>query len=244
MSRLEDSLIPDPNTTYDESHTVIATLSNTTDTNQFCNTYNHNNKYNGLKLGNIINIYYDGSYTRWYIAGFDVEYNKVASDGKSYDNGYGIALIPEINIGESQWNTTDTVSGGYLNSYINKTTLVNVANNLKTVLGNHLVNRKVLLSSSVSGNNANNYTWTTAYCTLMSIGQMTGTFAQNRNKYDDGEANYKLPLFDYMEYKTGSDFWLRGIYYSDRACTANGSGGISASFARYTNSVRPLIYIR
>ena len=79
---------------------------------------------------------------------------------------------------------------------------------------------------------------------------MTGTFASNRNKYDDGEANYKLPLFDNMEYKTGSYFWSRGVwgYYGDRygycgAWIVNTDGSIGYCVTS-TGGVRPLIYIR
>ena len=94
----------------------------------------------------------------------------------------------------------------------------------------------------------NAYTWTTAYATLMSIGQMTGNFAANTNKYDDGEANYKLPIFDSKDFKTGSSFWSRGVWgrsggdyyawyvYSDR--------GVNGYDVYFTFGVRPLIYLR
>ena len=93
------------------------------------------------------------------------------------------------------------------------TTLPTVVTKLKTVLDTHVVNRNVLLSSSVDRTGSTAYTWTTADATLMSVGQMTGTFASHNNKYDDGEANYKLPLFNYENYKPGFDsyFWMRGV---------------------------------
>ena len=96
---------------------------------------------------------------------------------------------------------------------------------------------------------SNAYTWTSAYATLMSIGQMTGTFAANRNKYDDGEANYKLPIFNFMEFRTGSYFWSRGVWghggnshYYDWCVTSDGS--INYDNADNLHGVRPLIYLR
>ena len=95
--------------------------------------------------------------------------------------------------------------------------------------------------------NSSAYAWTKCYGTLMSIGQMTGTFASNRNKYDDGEANYKLPLFDNMEYKNGSFFWTRGVWgyiYGHDAWTVCFDGSIANYNVASSYAVRPLIYIR
>lgn len=105
------------------------------------------------------------------------------------------------------------------------------------------MNRNVLLSSTVKSGNSTAYTWTTADATLMSIGQMTGTFASHSNKYDDGEANYRLPLFYYEEFKIGSIFWSRGV---GMGCTwyIIDDGGISRNDSNFSYGVRPLIYLR
>ena len=243
---------PNPNNRYDENHSIMATLSSTTDTNQFCNTYNHNNKYGNLKLGQIISIYYSGSYIRWYIAGFDVESNKIASDGKSYDNGYGIALVPETAFSTSEWNDSN-VRVSYMTSTMHTVTLPKISNDLKTVLGSHLINRNVLVGSNTNDSATTAYRWTTTYATLMSIGQMTGNFAYNHTKYDDGEANYKLPLFDYMNYDSKQFFYSRNYYGKDHNSNYYGAYGINPggniSYGLFRNlgtnrPVRPLIYIR
>ena len=97
MEEIENSIPDDsigiPNTLYDASEPIISTLSSVSDANIFCNKYNHNNGYNGLKLGQTI-VINDGMYDmRWQIAGFDLEYKKYASDGTIRDNGYGICLV-------------------------------------------------------------------------------------------------------------------------------------------------------
>ena len=97
----------------------------------------------------------------------------------------------------------------------------------------------------------NGYIWTTAYCTLMSVGQITGTFANNRNKYDDGEANYKLPLFNYETWNFDAWAWLRGLNgYSDNVIGNRYSlvyvlsrSGDSGCFCDDSLDLRPLIYI-
>ena len=243
----------DPNTRYESKD--LGTWSSTSDVDIFMAAYNHENNYTGLSLGNYVTIQ-DGTHNAvWEIAGFDMEHNQTAADGTTYDNGYGICMIPKtsITIGRNKdvWNTTDTTSGGYKSSYMHTTTLPTVVTNLKTVLGTHVVNRNVLLSSSVSKSNngmSNAYTWTTADATLMSVGQMSGTFASHSNRYDDGEANYKLPLFNYEDYyySDGTNvnmFWTRcidklGVY------TVTDRGLFKGSYPSNKSGLRPLIYLR
>ena len=165
-----------------------------------------------------------------------------------YDNGYGIALIPRTQLVTAVWNSNNTVVGGYKASTMHTATLPTVVTNLKKVLGSHIVTRNVLLSNSVdSSYYSNSYVWTTAEATLMSIGQMTGTFGSNSKIYDDGEAYYKLPIFESKEYKIGSDFWSRGVYgygRSNFAWYVYSDGSINIYSVSYTLGVRPLIYIR
>ena len=214
-----------PNDQYDNNHTVVATFNSISDVNNFCNTYNHANGYNGLKLGQRININtskwypypfnndYNDHDKSWYIAGFDMEYNHTASDGSIRNNGYGICLVPYNVMYSSstdiyiRWHDGSTI--GYRQPYILSTmhtsTMPSIASNLQTILGSHLVNRNVLLSSSVQhigdDKGSTGYTWTTAYCTLMSINQLIGYPPSIMcNKYDSGEANYHLPLYNFMNY--------------------------------------------
>lgn len=216
--------------------------------------FNHSTVYKDgnikLRVGNYVTIQ-DGTYNAiWEIAGFDMEHNQLAADGTVYDNGYGICMIPQTQVTTGQWNIGDTVTGAYKSSTMHNTHLPGIVTKLQNVLGSHLIARNVLLSSSVDSNyNSNNYTWTTAKATLMSIGQMTGTFAENWNKYDDGEANYKLPIFDSKDFKTGSDFWTRGVwgyanFYNYGAWCVYSDGKVEIYSVRASYGVRPLIYIR
>ena len=236
-----------PNTRYEVKN--LGTWSSIEDVNNFLDTCNYITGYYGASIGSYVTIN-DGTYNKeWVIAGFDMEHNRAASDGNIKDNGYGICLIPKTSLGNYVWDNGNTAYG-YNGSTINKTTLPTVANNLKKVLGDHLVLRNVLLSSARDSNyHASAYTWTTAYCTLMSAGQVTGTFASNRNKYDDGEANYKLPLFNYETWNFDVLAWLRGLYGIDNNYTYVYGISIYGGDPRYIHcnysyGLRPLIYIR
>ena len=242
----------DPNTRYES--VSLGTWSSVSDVDTFLSKYTHNNGYydfttgTKLKLGNYVTIQ-DGTYNAiWEIAGFDMEHNQTAADGTVYDNGYGICMIPKTQVTTGQWNTPGT-TGDYKSSYMHNTLLPDIVTKLKNVLGTHIVTRNVLLSSTVTGNNSSAYTWTTADATLMSIGQMTGTFASNNNKYDDGEANYKLPLFNYEAFKTASTFWSRGVYGVFGSIyrvwiVQDERNSIYINDIDGTCAVRPLIYLR
>ena len=129
-------------------------------------------------------------------------------------------------------------------------------NDLIKTLGSHLINRNVLLSNVVNPTTglSTSYIWTTSYVTLMSGCQLTGEIAKYSNKYDDGEANYKLPLFNYMNfYVTGmaGSYWTRGIagisggYYC-AYMTSMSSNSLDAARidSHGTYGARPMIYIR
>ena len=233
----------------------LGTWSSISDVDVFLSRFTHANDYKDgdveLALGNYVTIQ-DGTYNAiWEIAGFDMEYKQKSADGNIYDNGLGICMIPLTHVTTATWNNSNTVSGAYKSSTMHTTHLPTIVTNLQNVLGSHIVNRNVLLSSGVnSDSHSNVYTWTMAHATLMSIGQMTGTFAKNSNKYDDGEANYKLPIFDSKEYKTGYNFWSRGIWgipgTKYRIWFVNSTGGIVFNdiYIYGTCGVRPLIYLR
>ena len=178
-----------------------------------------------------------------------MEAGRAAADGTTYNNGYGICFVPRTQLTTAKWNS-NTLTGAYMSSTMHTTHLPNTVTKLQTILGSHLIQRNVLLSSSVdSSYHSNAYTWTTAYATLMSIGQMTGTFTANSNKYDDGEANYKLPVFNFTSFSTDSHFWSRGVWgYSGGGYCAwlvsSSDGSISNFSVGSARGVRPLIYLR
>ena len=260
LEEIEDSIPPidtsDPNDKL--PNRIVYTINSITDANQFCNTYNHDNNYNGLMIGNRIQIN-DGVYNKaWYIAGFDMEYNHRASDGTIKDNGYGICLIPEIYVINADYHNDSTQRIGYMQSTMHTSTLPTVANNLRNVLGNHLINRNVLLGSSMNENGkTTSYTWTNAYCTLMSEYQVSNRSIYS-TQYDTGEANYYLPIFLVFSYFSGYRYWIRS---TTRTTSTTGSpiykayavSNISIESQQMDRSVwnpsltlyaRPMIYIR
>ena len=240
-----------PNSRYESIS--LGTWSSVSDVDVFMSRFNRSNVYKDgdvkLSLGNYVTIK-DGTYNAvWEIAGFDMESNQKAADGTTFDNGYGICMIPQTRVTTATWNASNTLTGAYKSSTMHTTHLPGIVTKLQTILGSHIIQRNVLLSSSVDSNGYSNaYTWTTAYATLMSVGQMrSGGLGSYRNKYDDGEANYKLPLFNYEDFKTGSGFWSRGVWgyhYNSHAWYVDSDGSVDYHNVGVTFGVRPLIYLR
>lgn len=161
-------------------------------------------------------------------------------------------MIPKTQLTTAQWNTSKTLEGGYNASNMHTTVLPEVVTNLNNVLGSHIVNRNVLLSNGIDSSNSshsNGYTWTTADATLMSIRQMNGSYSQYTNQYDEGEANYKLPVFNYDTPSTRFNYWTRCIYgvgYGSavRIWFIYDSGDPGNASPNGSYGVRPMIYLR
>ena len=238
--------LDDPNKRYESKS--LGTWSSVSDVDTFLSQYTHENNYEGLSLGNYVTIR-DGTFNVvWEIAGFDMECCQIAADSTVYDNGYGICMIPKSYISSAYYHS-DNVPITYITSGIHGALSTTITNALKNVLVDHMVDRNVLLSSSLNSNYYSNaYTWTTVGPTLMSAGQCTGTFGNHSTKYDDGEANYKLPLFNYENYYNSYNFWLRGIYgsyFGNGAWYVGVNGSLTSKGYNSSNmKSRPLIYIR
>ena len=255
IEEIENNIPIENNNEFDFNFTVVYSIYSTANTNQFCNTYNHDNKYNGLKLGQCIQIY-DGMYNiPWMIAGFDCEADNIADDGNPNNNGYGICLIPRTTLLEAVWDDDNNNAVPYINSSIHNT-CGSVGNRLRNVLGNHLIKRNVLLSSKIntdSTGRSSAYTWTTSYCEILTTNQIIGRMDSGiGNRYDKGEANYKLPVYNEINFTKYSAndgafiYWIRerNSGYAYHTAARNGFGSISSSPVVFTQNLNPMIYIR
>ena len=227
----------------------------TADVDNFFTYFNHNFSYsndgNHLKLGMGI-VINDGTYNAtWDIAGFDLETSRQAFDGTTVDNGYGICLIPRTSLADSQmYNSGRTIPNGYLGCTTMQNKLKSIQTRLEAILGDHLVNRNVYLSTAANDSGSTGGKWTTAKLTLPSLCQING---DNYNKYDTGEANYKLPLFNYERFwLPDTSYWTRNLertFYIGstkyNCASAVMKGGYTWGYNLVTSyGVRPIIYVR
>ena len=208
--------------------------------------------FNDLYLGDYFKVQ-DGTYNvEWEIAGFDTYYQK----GDTAFTNHHIALIPKTNLLTSKMNDTNDTTGGYYNSYMHQSVIPTIDTNLATILGNHLLARRALLSNAMnkdltSGAGAGRmgsttgWDWYTVKSCLMSEVAVYGSKVFSSSFHDIGEDCERLPIFQFKGHSyTRQWFWLRAVASASLFASAGDNGhayDLGASNAG--GGVRPLICV-
>lgn len=162
--------------------------------------------------------------------------------------GYGFTTTAKM-------NETNTTTGGYLNSYMHQTVLPCYADSLKTVLNNHLLSHRTILSNAVNPSTpsmagagmtgaASGVGWATVELQLINEVQIYGTTVWSSSAYDVGVDNRQLPVFKFINpvHLGRKYFWLRSVVSSTNFAGCSGDGGDAYSYgASSVLFVRPLI---
>ena len=208
--------------------------------------------FNDLYLGDYFKVQ-DGTYNvEWEIAGFDTYYQK----GDTAFTNHHIALIPKTNLLTSKMNDTNDTTGGYYNSYMHQSVIPTIDTNLATILGNHLLARRALLSNAMnkdltSGAGAGwmgsttGWGWYTVKSCLMSEVAVYGSKVSSSSLYDIGEDCERLPIFQFKGHSyTRQWFWLRAVVSASYFAVSYYYG--LAAYVGASNAgggVRPLICV-
>ena len=208
--------------------------------------------FEDLYLGDYFRLQ-DGTYNvEWEIAGFDTYYQK----GDTTFTNHHIALIPKTNLLTSKMNDTNDTTGGYYNSYMHQSVIPTIDTNLATILGNHLLARRALLSNAMNKNLTSgagagwmgcttDWVWYTVKSCLMSEVAVYGSKVFSSSFHDIGEDCERLPIFQFKGHShTRQWFWLRAVasasHFASAAYTGNATYG-DASIA--DGGVRPIICV-
>ena len=208
--------------------------------------------FNDLYLGDYFKVQ-DGTYNvEWEIAGFDTYYQK----GDTAFTNHHIALIPKTNLLTSKMNNTNDTTGGYYNSYMHQSVIPTIDTNLATILGNHLLARRALLSNAMnkdltSGAGAGwmgsttEWGWYTVKSCLMSEVAVYGSKVFSSSFHDIGEDCERLPIFQFKGHSyTRQWFWLRAVASASSFASAHTNGTAAYDSAGIAaGGVRPLICV-
>ena len=208
--------------------------------------------FKDLYIGDYFKIQ-DGTYNvEWEIAGFDTYLHKGDSDFATHH----LALIPKTNLTTSKMNDTNDATGGYYNSYMHQRVIPTIDTNLATILGNHLLARRALLSNAMnkdltSGAGAGwmgsttGWDWYTVKSCLMSEVAVYGSKVSSSSIYDIGEDCERLPIFQFKGHSyTRQWFWLRAVASGSAFAGADGGGHPHSGYASFAGGgVHPLICV-
>lgn len=209
-------------------------------------------KFTDLYIGDQITIQ-DGTYNAvWLIAGFDTEYNK----GDTAFTTHHITLIPKTPLYNAAMNSTDTTTGGYKGSAMHTSEMPSLNTKLQNALGSHLLTHRVIVSNAVNTEAASGgmstwkgaasgWEWLDVKAVLPSEAQIYGGKVWGSSGFDTGEANQKLPIFNFINPVQFSRwyFWLRSVAGGANFCYCGGHGDAITGGASSSLGVRPLICV-
>jgi len=189
-------------------------------------------KFTDLYLGDYVTIN-DGTYNKdWEIVAFEHYLHK----GDAGFTDHHAVLMPKVNLTTSYMNSTNTTDGSYPGSYMYSTIIPRINTALETVLGEHLLSHRVLLSTAT-----NKWAWYTVKACLANEVEVYGSRIWGTS-YDSGTSCKKLPLFNFRGVSDNREsYWLRDVYSSTDFANVGNIGNASNGSASHVSGVRPLI---
>ena len=209
------------------------TFSSLSQVEEFLNNHQVSSEvFSDLMIGDNFILQTGGGSYRVHIAGFDTEYDK----GDTALATHHITCI--ANFGSSKMNSTDTTAGGYAGASVMQSFLDTKATDLRNICGSHLLQRRALLTNTVTSGRSSGWVWQSRKLTLMSETQVYGSI-QWANGFDTGEGYEKLPIFNELtplQLFGRTTIWLRGVYSTAAFCNCYHCSypdytGASASYA-------------
>lgn len=226
--------------------------------------------YNGLFLGDYFDITISTEYTtsevvRCILAHFD--YYWMTGD-TAFTKHHAVIVPKNCFTATAKMNETNTTEGGYFNSNMCQTVMSKYNTALDNVLGEHLLNRKELLTNTVNATTpsmagagitgaSTNWGWYNNSVCLMSEAQVYGTTVWSSSGYDAGVANRQLALFWHDPTAKvcklgGTDdasasnrywYWLRNVVSASNFAGVSHAGYSDCDGASSGVGVRPLFCI-
>lgn len=178
--------------------------------------------------------------TKFRIAGLDTYLNT----GDTAFTQHHAVIVPDENIGTNRMNSANVTTGGYVGSFMFASVLPMYDTHFSAKLNNHLLSHREILSNSVSGNQANGWTWTNVQINLMSEPEVYGS-SQWGKQYDVGVNYRQYPLFRMAPKYICNHVWCwtKAIAWTTSFAGISGIGYAGNSGASSELAVRPCFCI-
>lgn len=178
--------------------------------------------------------------TKFRIAGLDTYLNT----GDTAFTAHHAVIVPDGVIGSNRMNGTNVTTGGYVGSFMFTSVLPVYNAHFDTKFNNHLLLHREVLSSGVTGQQANGWVWADVKANLMSEPELYGCSVRG-SAFDVGTNYRQFPLFRISPTYIANSFWfwLRAIYSSNGFAYVSGSGGASGGASNTEFRIRPCFCI-
>ena len=178
--------------------------------------------------------------TKFRIAGLDTYLNT----GDTAFTQHHAVIVPDSNIGNNRMNSANVTTGGYVGSFMFASVLPVYDTHFSAKLNNHLLSHREILSNSVSGSQANGWTWTNVQINLMSEPEVYGS-SQWGKQYDVGVNYRQYPLFRMApKYICNRVWcWAKAIAWTTSFAGISGIGYAGSGGASSELAVRPCFCI-
>lgn len=196
--------------------------------------------FDGIFVGD----YWEAGGVVWRVAGMDLFLNIGDTSGF---NIHHAVIVPDTALYNHVMNTSGTTEGGYYNSELKQTGLINALTAVESLFGEgHVLTRRTLLSNVTGTSGATGWTWADSKIDIMSEGQVYGRIGFGASGgYNVGDRYQMFPLFELAPQfiRIRNPFWLQDILANNRFAGVSTYGNVNFYPAGDNRGVRPYFCI-
>lgn len=181
---------------------------------------------------------------KWIVG--DLDYFYGTGDKKCQQ--HHVVMFPEIGLGYSKMNESNTTTTGFANSYLFKTVLGKVEQGIAGAFeASHLIDHRELLSKNASTEGVSNSNdWFSMTASLFTEPMVYGTTIYGSSGMDVGIENQQLAAFrsNHSLQRIRMDaYWLRAVADKANYCQVSEYGAASTRMASASAAIRPFFLL-
>ena len=188
--------------------------------------------------------------TVWIVGDCDYFYN----NGDTACTTHHVLMFPEVCIGTSYMNSSNTSSGGYVGSFMWTTRIPQYVTGIQNAFGSsHVLSHRELLTTSMDTNGkssayctwggaANNWAWKDVLVNIFNENMVYGSAQGSSSMYDTGDGNHQIAAMRHnrqIMFTRSNWYCLRSVGASTGFVSCMSSGNVTSSIASDVGGLRP-----
>jgi hypothetical protein len=165
-----------------------------------------------------------------------------------------VLVFPEVCIGTSYMNSSNTTSGGYVGSYMWTTRIPQYVTGIQNAFGSsHVLSHRELLTTAIStgarssamydwSGASNNWAWKDVLVNIFNENMIYGGAQCSSSMFDTGDGNTQISVMRHHKsyiHTRSNWYWLRSVGSSATFAVCAGNGGASLNGASLSGGLRP-----